>query len=140
MYDPSALIDGGFRAALSLLLKASQYALDSRADRWQFAVELAELTSQGATLTNIRWLILRGFAEHGKETTVPGDDERSFRNLPPTSFPSGTCVVLSSEGATILGRALSPAPADSGRSDSAAPQRIPSKPGPSAVAQPIPDW
>ena len=47
MYDPSALIDASFRSALSLLLKASQYALDSRSDRWQFAVELSELTSAG---------------------------------------------------------------------------------------------
>ena len=140
MYDPSALIDPGFRLALSLLLKASQYALDSRSDRWQFAVELSELTSEGATLTDIRWLILRGFGEHGKETTVPGDDERSFRNLAPTSFPTDTCVVLSTEGVSILGRALALLPPDPGPSDDATPQRNSSRPAPSPPAQSIPDW
>lgn len=140
MYDPSAMIDGGFRSALSVLLKASQYALDSRADRWQFAVELSELTSQGATLTDIRWLILRGFAEHGKETTVPGDDERSFRNLPPTSFPHDTCLVLSSEGVSILGRALAPTQFDPGRSGDATLERIPNRRVPPPASQSIPDW
>ncbi len=133
MYDPSTLIDQGFRSALALLLKASQYALDSRADRWQFAVEMSELTSRGATLTDLRWLILRGFGEHGKETTVPGDDERSFRGLSPTSFPTETCVVLSSDGVSVLSRALA-APVEPGRPDDS-PRPI----GPTTSPS-IPDW
>jgi hypothetical protein len=136
MYNPSALIDQGFRSALSLLLKASQYALDSRADRWQFAVEMSELTSRGATLTDIRWLILRGFGEHGKETTVPGDDERSFRVLSPTAFPLDTCVVLTVEGVSVLSRSLAAA-TELARSEEAPPLRgsIGSASSPS-----IPDW
>jgi hypothetical protein len=89
-----------FETALAMLLDASDYsALD---DCWQFAVELDELLRSGATLTDIRWLIVRGLAEHGKETTIPGESQRSFRPLSATSFPSGTCVVLSKVGAVAL--------------------------------------
>ena len=70
---------------------------------------------------------------------MPGDDERSFRNLVPTSFPTDTCVVLSTEGVSILGLALAPSTHDPGRSDDATPQRNPSRPAlaPPATLSPI---
>ena len=92
---------------LSTLFAAFDYASDSRLDRWQFAVSLADVLSQGATLVDIRWLVLRGFAEHAKETTVPGDANRSFRRLPPTSLPADMCITLSPLGADTL-RAVLP--------------------------------
>jgi hypothetical protein len=101
-----AFIPERFRSAWSLLLTAFDYALDSHVDRWQFAVALTELQSSGATLADIRWLLLRGLAEHAKETTVPGDHQRSFRPLVPTSFPADTCLVLSADGAAALRNAL----------------------------------
>ena len=87
MASPFAFIPEQFRGAWSLLLTAFDYALDSHVDRWQFAVGLSELQSSGATHGHVRRLLLRGLAEHGKETTVPGDRERSFRPLVPTFFP-----------------------------------------------------
>jgi hypothetical protein len=92
--------------ALDGLIAAFNYAEDSQTDHWQFAVNLAELRENGATLTDLRWLILRGFAEHALETTVPGDAERSFRKLGPTAFPADACFVLSSAGASKLTKAL----------------------------------
>jgi hypothetical protein len=94
-------------ASLNTLFAAFDYALDSRLDRWQFAVTLADLLSQGATLLDVQWLVLRGFAEHAKETTVPGDANRSFRRLPPTSLPADMCLALSPLGAETL-RSLLP--------------------------------
>jgi hypothetical protein len=83
-----------FRSALSLLLSAYDYALDCQADPWQFAVAFTELIEHGATVADIRWLILRGYAAHARETTIPGDKERTFRQLAPTCFPPDLCVAL----------------------------------------------
>lgn len=89
-------------ASLNMLFAAFDYASDSRLDRWQFAVALADVLSQGASLLDVQWLVLRGFAEHAKETTVPGDASRSFRRLPPTSLPADMCLALSPLGAETL--------------------------------------
>ncbi len=91
-----------FRPALAILLTAYDYAQDSQTDPWQFAVEFPELLSSGATLDDVRWLIHRGFAEHARETTIPGDEKRTFRRLAPTAFPSGVSVVLTSAGAAAI--------------------------------------
>ncbi len=93
------IVPDQLRPALETLLRASTYADECRADRWQFAIDLPELLSRGATLTDIRWLIHRGFVLHGKETTVPGDAQRSFRPLPATAIPADAHVVLSPAGA-----------------------------------------
>ena len=98
----TVFIPDRFRAGLTNLLIAYDYAMDTQIDPCQFAVELHELHASGATLTDIRWLIHRGFAEHARETTVPGDKARTFRALPPTSFPPDLCVVLSAVGATKI--------------------------------------
>src|SRR5436305_13258021 len=96
------IVPDQLRPTLEKLLRASSYADECRADRWQFAVDLSELLASGATLTDIRWLIHRGFVLHGKETTVPGDAQRSFRPLPATAIPADTHVVLSPVGAKEL--------------------------------------
>jgi hypothetical protein len=102
MDQSSAILAERFRPAIDLLLTAYHYAEDSLADSWQFAIGLNELQASGATLADVRWLILRGFAEHARETTIPGDSERSFRKLPATAFPLDTFVVLSARGASDL--------------------------------------
>src|SRR5262245_11879879 len=84
MSQAYSLIPARFRAGLTDLLTAFDYAQDSQTDPWQFAVGLAEVLSAGANLADIRWLVLRGFAEHARETTVPGDLKRTFRGLAPT--------------------------------------------------------
>jgi hypothetical protein len=96
------LITERLQPALAALLTAFDYAADSGADRWEFAVEMTELLAAGAALADLRWLILRNFAEHAKETTAPGDPRRSFRPLAPTSFPSDACLWLTLVGATTL--------------------------------------
>src|ERR1700677_4969969 len=80
--------------ALRLLLAAFNYASDTHIDPWQFAVEIDELRQRGAALTDVRWLVTKGWAEHRREVPVPGDEERSFRTLATTDFPHTTSVVL----------------------------------------------
>ena len=131
------LVPDQLRPALEQLLRASRYADECRADRWQFAVEISELLAGGATHTDIRWLIYRGFVLHGKETTVPGDAERSFRPLPATAIPADARVVLSPAGAKELetelcGTALAPSPPPvvESKAQSAAPEPPPTRPTP----------
>jgi hypothetical protein len=111
--DLRLLLSEQFHSALAILLTAFDYAQDSGADRWQFALELPDLLARGAALPDLRWLLLRNFAEHAKETTTPGDRSRSFRPLAPTSFPPDTCLTLTPAGAAALrpfieARGLSP--------------------------------
>jgi hypothetical protein len=136
--DLRLLLPDPFRSALAILLTAFDYAADSGADRWQFAIELPDLLAGGAALPDLRWLLLRGFAEHAKETTTPGDPARSFRPLAPTSFPPDTCLTLTPAGAQHLRPVLSseaaPIPPRSGTSPS--PQ--PLTPSPSLLPNPLP--
>jgi hypothetical protein len=111
MSQASTFIPDRFRAGLAELLTAYDYAQDSQTDPWQFAVALAEVLSAGATLADIRWLVLRGFAEHARETTVPGDTRRIFRALSPTSFPPDLYLTLSADGAATI-RSLLAGPTD----------------------------
>src|SRR5208282_2606971 len=60
---PSRLIAG-----LSELLRAFDYATDAGGDVWDFAIEITELRSAGMTTSDIRWLVSKGFAQHGQET------------------------------------------------------------------------
>jgi hypothetical protein len=96
------LITDRLQPALAALLTAFDYAADSGADRWEFAVEMTELIAIGAKLPDLRWLIRRGLAEHAKETTIPGDPARTFRPLAPTSFPPDACLTLTQLGANTL--------------------------------------
>src|SRR5262249_4748653 len=72
-------IDANLRAGLTLLRKAYLYALDAGAEQWDFAVENEHLYASALTTSDLRWLVARGFAEHGQETSFYGDPHRSFR-------------------------------------------------------------
>src|SRR3954469_1452728 len=106
------LVPDQLRPVLEQLLRASRYADECQADRWQFAIDVSELLAGGATLTDVRWLIHRGFVLHGRETTVPGDAARSFRPLPATAIPADARVVLSPAGAKEFEAELRPTAAE----------------------------
>jgi hypothetical protein len=133
------LLSEQFRSALAILLTAFDYAEDSGVDRWQFAVEIPDLLARGAALPDLRWLLLRGYAEHTKETTTPGDPSRSFRPLAATSFPPDTCLTLTPTGAQNLRQVLcgeaAPNPPRSGAAPS--PQPLTPSPLPSPSPQPL---
>lgn len=100
-------ISNRFRPALELLLRAFDYSREIEVDRWQFALSLEELLAEGASVVDIRWLILRRFARHARETTVPGDPQRLFRPLATTSLPGYLCLVLTPDGARVIRQLLS---------------------------------
>jgi hypothetical protein len=99
-------IDDTLRPGLCLLWQAYKYAQDAGAAQWDFAVENAVLYQTGLTISVLRWLVAKGFAEHGQETSFYGDAHRSFRPSNGLNFVPTTCFVLTAKGAEFASRLL----------------------------------
>ncbi len=99
-------IDDNFRAGLALLWQAYMYAQDAGADLWDFALENDRLYETELTISDLRWLVAKGFAEHGQETSFYGDPHRSFRLSGGLNFVPTTCFVLTPKGAEFAGKVL----------------------------------
>lgn len=89
------------RLALGVLLEAVQYAEQTNCDRWEFAVELDQLTALGLTPNDFRWLVRRGLVDHQREVTLEGDDGRAFRPTGDLTFPEATCFILTDAGVSV---------------------------------------
>jgi hypothetical protein len=123
-------IHKNLRAGLALLWQAYVYAQDAGADLWDFALENDHLYQARVTISDLRWLVARGFAEHGQETSFYGDPHRSFRKSVGLNFVPTTCFVLTPKGAEHAGRVLkkSAAPSLPGASPPAARRDMQSTP------------
>ena len=80
------------------LLQAYDCAQDTSAERWDFAVGLACLKECGIKQIELRWLVKKGFVEHGKEITPIHQNKREFRATGELVFHSRTCFVLTDAG------------------------------------------
>lgn len=125
--------------ALRLLLRIFDYVEDAEVEPWQFAVEFYELKTNGLTRGDARWLISKGFVEHARETTIPGDRARSFRLLPPTALPDDACFILTEAGARHFRRSLVDLIPVSIPPRPAMPRDIPKNISPSISTEPHPD-
>jgi hypothetical protein len=94
------------RAGLALLWQAHLYAQDVGGSLWDFALEADWLYGAELTVSDLRWLVAKGFAEHGRETSFYGDPHRSFRPGVGLNFVAATCFVLTPAGAEFAGRTL----------------------------------
>lgn len=92
-------IGENLRAGLALLWQAHRYAQDAGATLWDFALENDKLYETGLTINDLRWLVAKGLAEHGQETSLYGDPHRSFRPGAGLTFVPTTCFVLTPRGA-----------------------------------------
>jgi hypothetical protein len=99
-------LDDNSRVGLMLLSQAFGYARDAQADPWDFALEVDALCATGLTISDLRWLVAKQFAEHGQETSVYGDAHRSFRRGDGFFFDHTTCVVLTPSGAAFVDNIL----------------------------------
>jgi hypothetical protein len=104
--SPSLSVDNNFCAALALLHYAHDRAQDAHAAPWDFALEIGELYEAGLTITDLRWLVVKGFVEHGAETSAYGDPHRSFARSRGFNFLTTTCVVLTTRGASFTCQVL----------------------------------
>jgi hypothetical protein len=94
-------IEDALRAGLALLAQAFAYAQDAGSDLWDFALENDHLYAIDMTISDLRWLVASGFAEHGEETSFYGDPHRSFRRSVGFNFVPTTCFVLTPKGAAF---------------------------------------
>ena len=81
--------------AFGMLLRAYQYAFDTRQDPWQFAVEIEEFRRAGVSKSELRWMIGKKLAVFGRELTNDSVTTRRFERLENQALPPGTCLILS---------------------------------------------
>jgi hypothetical protein len=88
------------RRALNLLRQGVCYAEELNRDIWDFAVEISTLRSVGVTNNECRWLVCRGYVEHGRETALDHEGRRQFQRCSGLKFFKSTCFVLTAAGRT----------------------------------------
>jgi hypothetical protein len=84
--------------ALTLLLRATDYARDLGADPWQFAVEWKDLSSRGLERTDVRWLVSRNYVQLKREISVPASFRRHFAEPDTPRLWHDTSFVLTDAG------------------------------------------
>lgn len=99
-------------SGLGLLWRAYNYAHSSGAELWDFALETKTLYETGLTVSDLRWLVARRFAEHGQEISIYGNPHRTFQTGTGFYFEPTTCVVLTATGAEFAAKVLQEAPAE----------------------------
>lgn len=97
----SPFIDEGLRAGLALLWRAYICAQVTGANMWDFAMRTGRLYEEGMTSSNLRWMVAKGFAEHGQETVSRNDSRRSLRGSNGYFFNEHTCLILTARGAAL---------------------------------------
>ncbi len=100
--------EGDIRAAMRMLQKAWDYALDLAQDPWLFAIEIHRLRSAGLSECDLRWLVLKQLVVHGFETTPPQEATRRFARNGNLGFSAQSCFVLTREGVTFAAGLLTP--------------------------------
>ena len=95
------LIDESLRAGLAVLWRAYLCAEDAGVNVWDFALRTGRLYEAGVTSSDLRWLVAKGFAEHGQETSGYDDPHRSFRRSNGYFFNDHTCLILTPSGAAL---------------------------------------
>jgi hypothetical protein len=87
------------------LLLSHQYAVETKCDQWDFAVEIQAFLGAGASRSDLRWLICKGYVLHAEETTGLDHDRRSFRQVASLAFTDRTCLILTEQG-VLFARSL----------------------------------
>ncbi len=109
--EPSAFSDSlvddspAMRVGLRLLQQAYDYSRDLQRVVWDFAVEIDVLRRAGLNNNDLRWLHYKGYIEHGREITEPGDIDRNFQRRDDLTLSAESCFVLTEDGARVLGMA-----------------------------------
>ena len=94
-------IASGMNSGLVALLRAHVCAQDANASTWDFALHVSELFQNGMSMSDIRWLIAKGFAEHGQEISVFGNPHRSFLRVDGLVIDIASCLVLTPSGVNL---------------------------------------
>ena len=81
--------------ALTCLQEAHAAAVDLGVCAWTLACQLPNLRAMGISETVLRWLVVRGLAEHRHEITTPRQRHRTFLRAPNLCFTESSCFVIS---------------------------------------------
>jgi len=87
-----------FVDAFNLLFEAHRYALDTGNSVWDFAVEIHVLRGAGLSVSDLRWLLCKGYVTKANEVTRTGDEHREFRPGGALTFSRRSCFVLTDQG------------------------------------------
>jgi len=131
---------GRIRTALATLSEAYDYAHDLDANPWDFAIEIANLRRLHLTNSDLRWLVGRGYIEHGIEVTVGGDGERTFQHPSRLMCSKRTCFVLTPLGAAWLHDSTLVDDVSANRAEPFAAVELPGPPALAIAAPPPPRW
>ncbi len=99
----------GVAAALEHLAEAYRFARQLAHDPWEFAVEMRQLLALGLTTSQLRWLSVRGYLQHGCEITGREDEHRCFDRSANLAFSAATCFVATEAGLKAAGERVPPA-------------------------------
>jgi len=94
-------VDDRLRGGLAVLWRAYICAQDTGANVWDLSLPTSRLSETGMTSTDLHWMVVKGFAEHGEETTVYGDAHRSFRRGNGYFLNARSRLVLTPNGAAL---------------------------------------
>lgn len=90
------------KTAVHKLASSLEYARDVECDPWQFAVEIERLDALGVSRGALRWLVVKGYAEHAVETTRFNDPLRKFRQGRNLAFSEKSRFVITDAGLALL--------------------------------------
>ena len=97
----SAIAFTELQTGLMFLRRAYDYAQDSGVDRWEFAVEIDQLFRFGWSANDVRWLLAKGYAQHGQESPLCGRVHRTFEINRGLKLSAADVLVLTSTGANF---------------------------------------
>jgi hypothetical protein len=95
------LSDESLRAGLAILWRAYLCAQDTGVNVWEFALRTGRLYEAGMTASDLRWMVAKGFVEHGEEMSDYDKPHRSFRRSNGYFFSNHTCLILTPSGAAL---------------------------------------
>jgi hypothetical protein len=95
------LINHSLRAGLAVLWRAYVCAHYTGTNVWDFGLRLGRLYEAGMTSSDLRWLVAKGFAESGQETSDQRNYHRAFRRTNGYFFNDQTRLILTPSGAEL---------------------------------------
>lgn len=84
--------------ALMALLEARLLAQETGCDPWEFALQLLSLARSNVSDSVLRWLVVRGYAEHRLEDPTPFPGPRRFLSPGPLRLLETSCFLLTPRG------------------------------------------
>jgi hypothetical protein len=97
------MVPARIRPALAVLRESLEYAEQTGSDRWEFAVEIDQLSALGLSRNDFRWLVRQQLVEHRREVTLERENGRHFAATGDLTFTDRTCFVLSDRGRQLDG-------------------------------------